>query len=127
MSFHLTAQQRSALRLDLEDRQAELITELYSASRRLLAPVRSVRSVPESWRLALGEGRTDQVPVDEVEQLRNMGGELEELYRVNRALARLDSPAYGICDHCRDRIGFESLAADPTLDTCPDCGSGRTG
>lgn len=126
MSFHLTAQQRSALRLDLEDRQAELITELYSASRRLLAPLRSVRSVPESWRLALGEGRIDQVPVDEVEQLRNMGGELEELYRVNRALARLDSPAYGICDHCRNRIGFESLAADPTLDTCPDCGSGRT-
>jgi RNA polymerase-binding transcription factor DksA len=127
MSTHLSAQQRSALRLDLEDRQSELIVELYSLSRRLLAPLRSVRSVPESWRLALGESRTDPIPVDEVEELKNMGGELEALYRVNRALARLDSTAYGICDHCRDRIGFESLAADPTLDACPDCGSGRAG
>ena len=127
MSSHLSAQQRSALRLDLEDRQSELIVDLYSTSRRLLAPLRSVRSVPESWRLALGEGRAGQVPVDEVEQLRSMGGELEELYRVNRALARLDSSAYGICDRCGDRIGFETLAADPTLDACPDCGSGLTG
>lgn len=111
MSSHLSARQRSALRLDLEDRQAELIADLCTASRR---------------RLALAEDCTDQVVADEVEQLRDMGCELEELYRVNRALARLDSPAYGICGQCRDRIGFESLAADPTLDACPDCGSGWT-
>ena len=121
MSSHLSSQQRSALRLDLEDRQSELIVEVYSVARRLLAPLRSVGSVPESWRLALGEGRTDQVPVDDVEQLRNMGGKLEELYRVNRALARLDSCDYGVCGHCSQRIGFESLAVDPTLDACADC------
>ena len=121
MSSHLSARQRSALRLDLEDRQSELIVDLYRTSRRLLAPLRSVRSVPESWRLALGEGRAEQVPVDAAEQLRSMGGELEELYRVNRALARLGSSSYGLCDHCRGPIAFDSLAADPTLQTCPVC------
>lgn len=41
-----------------------------------------------------------------------------DLAAVDEALARLDAGTYGVCESCRDPIGDEVLADDPTARAC---------
>lgn len=46
-----------------------------------------------------------------------------ELLRIDRALSRLDSGQYGLCDVCRYPIEPKRLAAVPYATRCARCGS----
>jgi RNA polymerase-binding protein DksA len=53
-------------------------------------------------------------------------GQLEEtLTEVERALAKLDEGAYGVCENCGKEIGEARLEAMPATRYCIDCASSR--
>jgi RNA polymerase-binding protein DksA len=53
-------------------------------------------------------------------------GQLEEtLTDVERALAKLDEGAYGVCENCGKEIGEARLEAMPATRYCIDCASSR--
>ena len=55
---------------------------------------------------------------------RALVGQLEEtLAEVERALAKLDEGAYGICESCSKPIGEDRLEAMPATRYCIDCAS----
>jgi RNA polymerase-binding transcription factor DksA len=55
---------------------------------------------------------------------RALVGQLEEtLTEVERALAKLDEGAYGICESCQKPIGEARLEAMPATRYCIDCAS----
>ncbi|HSG90682.1 MAG TPA: hypothetical protein VLA56_15815 [Pseudomonadales bacterium] len=118
----LSPRRRSALRLDLEDRQAELITELYVLSQRLLTPLRAREAVPEAWRSNLAAIGTSA----EAGSLVGLGmieSRLGDLFSINQALMRLDGADFGLCAVCLEPIDFDTLAVDPTRLECPRCAS----
>ncbi|EPR43572.1 transcriptional regulator, TraR/DksA family [Desulfovibrio sp. X2] len=47
--------------------------------------------------------------------------EARAVKEVREALARLDSPDFGICEECEDDIGTARLAARPTATLCVHC------
>lgn len=120
-SAELSPRRRTALRLDLEDRQAELITELYGLSRNLVSPPRQHDSVPAEWRLALTRIGCPDAPPHGLCELKALDAGLARLQRINEALARLDGPAFGHCEHCGELIDFELLSADPVTRLCGQC------
>ena len=130
---NLTTRQLEALRLDLEDRQTSLITELYGAV--LQRSGVSTSGLDPKLLRSLGvenaQGK-DPGSVDDAERMataRRGGGEvglmmlgrLERLYAANRALARMDRPDFGRCAHCGAPIEFDVLAGDPVRLNCPAC------
>ena len=118
----LSPRRRAALRLDLEDRQATLITELYSLSlRHCPEALQKVREFAD-WRLDLAAPSVDW-DGDEAAgpPLVAVHARLERLYAVNRALARLEGDDYGTCTQCGARIDFEVLRGDPARTVCSDC------
>lgn len=118
----LSPRRRAALRLDLEDRQASLITELYSFSVRHSTDESVRRLARGDWRIDLSAstlewaGREEEGP-----PLSAVHGRLARLYAVNRALARLESDEYGACTGCGGAIDFELLAGDPARLLCTNC------
>lgn len=48
----------------------------------------------------------------------------QELLRIESALKRIESQAFGYCAVCDEPIGERRLALDPTMATCVDCASG---
>jgi hypothetical protein len=118
----LSPRRRAALRLDLEDLQATLITELYSFSVRHSTDESVRRLARGDWRIELTTSTLDGVgPGDGGPPLSAVHDRLERLYVVNRALARLDSEEYGACTACGERIDFELLASDPARQFCTGC------
>lgn len=118
----LSPRRRAALRLDLEDRQATLITELYSLSLRHCPDVLQQARELDDWRVDLaapsmewhGDGSAGPPLVA-------VHGRLERLYAVNRALARLEAGDFGTCAACCEPIEFELLAGDPARTHCGRC------
>lgn len=49
-----------------------------------------------------------------------------ELAAVERALQRIESGSYGICEDCGEPIGMRRLMALPWASLCPDCASQHT-
>ena len=124
----LSPRRRAALRLDLEDRQATLITELYSLSLRHCpddADGRERLPGDRDWRLELAAPTVDwdRGSPEEGPPLVAVHGRLERLYAVNRALARLETEDYGLCARCGRSIDFDILAGDPVRVLCGDCSS----
>ena len=119
---NLSPRRRAALRLDLEDRQATLITELYSLSlHHCLEALQQMRECAD-WRLDLAAPSVDW-DGDDVSgpPLIAVHGRLERLYAVNRALARLEGDDYGCCARCGEPIEFDVLRGDPARTVCSDC------
>jgi len=57
---------------------------------------------------------------------RALVGQLEEtLTEVERALAKLDEGAYGVCENCGKEIGEARLEAMPATRYCINCASSR--
>jgi DnaK suppressor protein len=64
-----------------------------------------------------------QVAAEQSEN-RTLVGQLEEtLTEVERALAKLDEGAYGLCESCAKPIGEARLEAMPATRYCIDCAS----
>ena len=130
---NLTTRQLEALRLDLEDRQTSLITELYGAVLQRAGATTSGLD-PKLLRSLCVENaqKIDTHSADDAECVptekrsgRDVGlmmlGRLERLYAVNRALARVDRPDFGRCARCGAAIEFDVLAGDPVRLNCPAC------
>lgn len=113
----LSARRRAALRFDLEDRQIELIEELHGLADSLFGPLRADASLADRW-LSTGAGTDVAEPHA---QLRRLDRALTTLFRVNRALARIDGPGYGRCSGCGEPMSFDVLATDPTRQCCGAC------
>ncbi len=67
---------------------------------------------PKDWEDRAGERQGDEV-------LEALGThDLEELRRIDAALARIDAGTFGICAKCGDEIAEERLAAVPDTPFC---------
>lgn len=45
----------------------------------------------------------------------------EDLLKIDRALSRMEEPAFGQCEDCGDEIGLRRILANPTTTTCLSC------
>jgi hypothetical protein len=116
----LSPRRRAALRLDLDDRQSTLIRELLVMACEL-AGDDGEGGVPEAWRLE--RDRDDAVAGRA--SLPELRSGLTELYRIDRAIVRLEGEGYGVCTACGRPIDFHALSADPLRTRCSDgCGTG---
>lgn len=111
----LSPRRRAALRLDLDDRQAALIRDLYVMASELDDTDPCEATVPEAWRLRPGPGGVS---------LPRLRRGLTDLYRINRALVRLDHDGYGLCRCCGRPIDFDRLSEDPLRERCDGCTAG---
>ena len=81
--------------------------------------------------LRVGQQSSDEASEDIVDRANNhyqrefmfnlSSSERGLLRQVETALDRLDQGEYGICDHCRDKIGAQRLKAIPWARYCVDC------
>jgi len=117
MAPMLTPRQLDALRLDLTDRQHELVDEVYRLSRGLLTEARAPKDFADEL-LDAGDAPRPWRADD--------GGRLAErvarLWRVTRALKRLQRGDYGRCRACGRDMPFEILAVDSARERCAACG-----
>ena len=136
---NLTTRQLEALRLDLEDRQTSLITELYGAvlqrsgvstsglDPKLLRTL-CVENAQKIDSVSTGDPECAATAATAATERRSGGevglmmlGRLERLYAANRALARMDRSDFGRCARCGASIEFDVLAGDPVRLNCPAC------
>jgi len=73
---------------------------------------------PKDWEDRASERQGDEV----LEALGNV--ELDELRRIDAALARIEDGSYGICPKCGDTISDERLVAVPEAALCRECARG---
>lgn len=93
----------------LRNRRAELADDLVEIEDKLDDPM------PKDW-----EDRASERQGDEV--LESLGkADLEELRRIDAALARIADGSYGICAKCGDAISEDRLNAVPTAALCRNC------
>jgi RNA polymerase-binding transcription factor DksA len=93
----------------LRKRRAELADDLVEIEDKLDDPM------PKDW-----EDRASERQGDEV--LESLGkADLEELRRIDAALARIADGSYGICAKCGDAISEDRLNAVPTAALCRNC------
>ena len=71
--------------------------------------------MPNDWEDRPSERQGDEV----LEALGN--ADLDELRRIDAALARIEDESYGICAKCGDPISDERLRAVPTAALCRNC------
>ncbi|MCR9109896.1 TraR/DksA family transcriptional regulator [Marivita sp. XM-24bin2] len=90
-------------------RRAELTEDLSEIEDKLDDPM------PKDWEDRASERQGDEV----LEALGN--ADLDELRRIDAALARIDDNSYGICAKCGDPISDERLRAVPTAALCKNC------
>jgi DnaK suppressor protein len=102
----------------LRDKRRELEEEISGLTATPRDPIGAV-----SFGKRIGDGTTEAVErlnrVGVVEQL------TEVAEQVDRALARLASGDYGICERCGGRIGAERLEAIPWSTLCVRCAAER--
>lgn len=90
-------------------RRAELTGDLAEIEDQLDDPM------PKDW-----EDRASERQGDEV--LEALGhADLDELRRIDAALARVEDGSYGICAKCGDAISDARLQAVPTAALCRNC------
>jgi RNA polymerase-binding transcription factor DksA len=70
---------------------------------------------PKDWEDLASERQGDEV----LEALGNV--ELDELRRIDAALARIENGSYGICPKCGETISDERLIAVPEAALCRTC------
>ena len=124
----LSERRRAALRLDLEDRQAELITELYGLARIAVFD----RGAPM---IDAGDWRLDRAALESLAhhgggsnpRLSDLAARLRQLYALNRALARLETSAFGHCMGCGEELAFDRLSEDPACTECACCAPTKAG
>ncbi len=90
-------------------RRAELAEDLIDIEDKLDDPM------PKDWEDRASERQGDEV----LEALGNV--ELDELRRIDAALARMEDGSYGTCAKCGDPISDERLSAVPTAALCRNC------
>lgn len=90
-------------------RRAELTEDLSEIEDKLDDPM------PKDWEDRASERQGDEV----LEALGN--ADLDELRRIDAALARIEDESYGICAKCGDPISDERLRAVPTAALCRNC------
>lgn len=90
-------------------RRAELAEDLIDIEDKLDDPM------PKDWEDRASERQGDEV----LEALGKV--ELDELRRIDAALARMEDGSYGTCAKCGDPISDERLSAVPTAALCRNC------
>lgn len=99
----------------LEARRAELTGHLTQVEHRLDAPK------PKDWEDRASERQDDEV-------LESLGkAELDELRRIDAALARIRAGTYGTCARCGDPIAEARLDLLPATPFCQACATARPG
>lgn len=101
------------VRKELEDRRAELGLEL----ERLTAPPTESASV--SFGKRVGDGTTEAVErLATTATAKSLAATIED---IDRALERIDTGDYGICDTCGSDIPPQRLEALPATTRCVGC------
>ncbi len=129
MTTHLTKEQLNELERTLRSRHAQLQDEVHTAlmesgNQELQDIAGRVRDSGEESLATL----IADLNLTRINQLSN------EARAVERALAKIDSGGYGICNRCGQPIGYERLKAQPTAVLCvedqrkqeQEFGSGRS-
>ncbi len=115
MNNPLTAEQRALLEAELRARRRELEQQL--------AQQLDGRSRPEHARdVLLQDG--DDAPARDADRevdLARSDQDLSEMRAVNEALARLETPQYGLCIDCGADIPFDRLRLAPQVLRCVAC------
>ena len=93
----------------LQERRVEIVGDLSDIERSLDT------MPPKDWEDRASERQGDEV----LEALGNT--ELEELRRIDAALARIEDGSYGICPKCGGTISDARLAAVPEAALCKNC------
>lgn len=113
---YLTIEQRETLQSWLNFRAAVLRREIAAALRRS----GNERAVS----LANHLEEIDDEAVADLEssiEIAEIERDVRELREVERALARLHEPEYGVCADCGSEIPFSRLSASPTATRCITC------
>ena len=106
---------RSTFKQQIETRIAEL--------RGRLATVESALDEPTSADL---NDQSIELEDDEVLEAVARAG-LQEIIELEKALGRIETGSYGICQKCGDEISTERLQAVPFALVCRDCAMGSEG
>lgn len=113
---YLTIEQRETLQAWLEYRSAALHREIAAALRR--------SGTEEAIRLANHLEELGDEAVADLEssiEIAEIERDVRELREVERALARLHEPEYGVCVDCGADIPYSRLSANPTAMRCITC------
>lgn len=117
----LTLAQRAQLAADLGQRRQQLDHQL---AEQLAGQTRA----EHARELLLQDG--DDAPqrdADREVDLARTDRELAELGQVSRALQRIQSPAFGLCEDCSEPIAYERLRLEPWALRCVACETTREG
>ena len=106
---------RSTFKQQIETRIADL--------RERLATVESALDEPTSADL---NDQSIELEDDEVLEAVARAG-LQEIIELEKALGRIETGSYGICQKCGDEISTERLQAVPFALVCRDCAMGLEG
>ncbi len=106
---------RSTFKQQIETRIADL--------RERLATVESALDEPTSADL---NDQSIELEDDEVLEAVARAG-LQEIIELEKALGRIETGSYGICQKCGDEISTERLQAVPFALVCRDCAMGFEG
>ena len=119
MSTSLTETQRQQLRGALEQRKAELLSELGEIQRDTLSALGDAAGAEPSDDQKDQADRMAQDTVRDAEATRDH----DELVAVRAALARVADGSYGECTECGKPVGTERLFAQPAAARCIVCQS----
>lgn len=113
---YLTIKQRETLQAWLKYRAAVLQREIAAALRR--------SGTEEAISLANHLEELGDEAVADLEssiEIAEIERDVRELREVERTLARLHEPEYGVCVDCGSDIPYSRLSANPTATRCIDC------
>jgi len=113
---YLTIEQRETLQAWLKYRAAVLQREIAAALRR--------SGTEEAISLANHLEELGDEAVADLEssiEIAEIERDVRELREVERTLARLHEPEYGVCADCGSDIPYSRLSANPTATRCIDC------
>ncbi len=101
----------------------ELKDNLEKRRDEILAQAASVKEPVYSFK---EEDLLDEVDLASSESDQNMSIRLRDrerilLKKIEKALVKIDSSEYGICEACGEEIGFRRLMARPVTDMCIRC------
>jgi RNA polymerase-binding protein DksA len=114
---YLTIEQRDDLRAKLQQRALELRAEL-------AAGMGKERNGEQAGSLPRHDQETDDDAVADLETSLDAAAverETRELREIERAIERLHSPDFGLCEDCEKDIPVARLQASLTATRCVDC------
>ena len=98
----------------LVNKRAELLNRVERTSKHLFQRDKPVSSIFSE----------QSVEMESRELIYRLDGEgKEEIRRIDKALVRLDSGTYELCESCGEEIAIDRLEALPYTDKCIDCAS----